>query len=114
MKRNFTYYFGNALIILSFVGFIYLFYPLFSIYLFPPAVDKQLPQVGTFITIPKIHAQAPIVTNVDPWNQNEYMQALQKGVAQAKGTQFYFAHSSGAPWDVARYNTIFLRIGELQ
>lgn len=114
MKNKLFYRLGNALIIVSLASLIYLFYPFIAIYLFPPALKSVLPASGSFITIPRIHAQAPIVTNVDPWKEADYMQALKKGVAQAKGTNFYFAHSSGEPWDMARYNTIFLRIGELQ
>jgi LPXTG-site transpeptidase (sortase) family protein len=113
MKKRFSYYLGNALIIVSIASIVYLFYPFVSMYLFPPVINNQLARVGTFITIPKIHAQAPIVSNVDPWKETEYQDALKHGVAQAKGTNFYFAHSSGNPLDQAKYNTIFLRLGEL-
>ena len=114
MKRNFTYYLGNALIIVSFASLVYLFYPFISIYLFPPTLNNQVAAAGTFITIPKIHAQAPVVTNVDPWKESEYKEALKKGIAQAKDSNFFFAHSSGMPWELAKYNTIFLRLGELE
>lgn len=114
MKQNkFLYHLGNALMISSLVSFIYIFYPLLSLYIFPPQINNQVPKVGAFITIPKINAQAPIVENVDPWNESEYKKKLEKGVAQAKDTNFFFAHSSGMPWEVTRFNTIFLRLGEL-
>lgn len=111
---------GNLFIALSLFGFIILLYPIVAMYLFPPVVKNEIVQKGVSITIPKIHAQAPIIENVDPWNEAEYQKALTKGVAHAKntslpgtnGTVFLFAHSSGPLW-VNRYNTIFYRLGEL-
>ena len=121
-RNNFLYRLGNALIVLSLFGFAYTFYPLISAYLTPPVVQPILPVEGTFLTIPKIQAQAPIAENIDPWNESAYQDVLKKGVAHAKGTAipgqkgtiFIFAHSSGEPWELTRYNTIFLRLGELQ
>src|SRR5258708_36774084 len=97
--------------------FVYILYPLVGVYLFPPTI-KDLPRQGMFITIPKVHAQAPIIANVDPWNESVYRFALEKGVAQAKGTAlpgqkgmvFLFAHSSGPPWKQTHYNTVFVRL----
>jgi LPXTG-site transpeptidase (sortase) family protein len=114
MKNKIFYHLGNFLILASFVGFTYILYPLLSIYVFPPGLSSALPKEGIFITIPKIHAQASIVENVDPLNESEYKEALKKGVAQARGTNFFFAHSSGMPWEMTHMNTIFLRLGELQ
>lgn len=121
MNRVF-YHLGNLLIILSLLGFSYILFPIARIYLFPPSIQPVSTQKGIFLTIPKIHAQAPIIENVNPWNEYEYLGALRKGIAHAKGTAlpgekgtvFLFAHSSGAPWDIAWYNTIFLRLGELE
>ncbi len=121
MNRLF-YHLGNLLIILSLLGFSFVFYPIARIYFFPPTIQPIPTQKGIFLTIPKIHAQAPIIENVNPWNESQYQQALKKGIAHAKGTAlpdekgtiFLFAHSSGAPWEIAWYNTIFLRLGELQ
>lgn len=122
-KRNKIYYhLGNLLIILSLLGFSYILYPIARIYFFPPTLKPIQIQKGTFLTIPKIHAQAPIIENVNPLDEKEYLQTLKKGIAHAKGTAlpgkkgtiFLFAHSSGAPWDIAWYNTIFLRLNELQ
>jgi len=123
-KHSLSYYIGNFFIVSSLVGFLFLFYPVIGIYLFPPHIKSQkavAQQKGTFLTIPKISAQAPVIENVDPNNEAVYMQALKKGVAQAKGTAlpghpgtvFLFAHSSGAPWDMTRMNTVFLKLGEL-
>ena len=82
-----------------------IFYPLLSTYFFPPQVKPQTELKGDYITIPKIKAQAPLILNVDPWNENIYKESLKKGVAHAKGTplpgesgrSFIFAHSSGNP-----------------
>ncbi len=118
------YYFSNFLIIVSIVGLLYTFYPIIKIYIFPPLTQPVKPAIseGTTIAIPKIHAYAPIVEKVDPWNEKIYNEALKKGVAHAKGsalpgtrgTIYLFAHSSGSPWEISRYNTIFFRLGELQ
>ena len=121
-KYRLFYHLGNILILLSLFGFVYTFFPILQIYLFPPAIKTVLPAKGMFITIPKIHAQAPVTENVNPWNEAVYKEVLKKSVAQAKGTSlpgqngtiFLFAHSSGAPWELTRFNTIFLRLGELQ
>jgi len=67
------------------------------------------------IVIPKINANANIVPNVDPGNEAEFTDALQFGVAHAKGTVFpgqtgniyLFAHSTDSFWNVGRYNAIF-------
>ena len=85
-------------------------------------MTEFLPAKGMFITIPKIHAQAQVTENVDPFNEKEYNEVLKKNIAHAKGTAlpgeegtiFLFAHSSGTPWEITRFNTIFLRLGELQ
>jgi sortase A len=113
---------GNLLLLISLFGFLYIFWPIVQIYLFPPTIQQKLPEIGTYITIPKIHAQSPIILNVDPRNQSIYDEALQHGVAQAKGTSlpgqsgtiYLFAHSSGPLWDETHFNTIFLRLGELK
>ncbi len=111
---------GTVLIIVSLSLIVITLYPLFTIYFFPPEL-LPVDHVGNFITIPKIHAEAPIILNVDPWNEKEYKDALHHGVAQAKGTKlpgkegmmYLFAHSTGMPWEQTHYNTIFLRLSEL-
>lgn len=109
--------------LLSFAGFIFTFYPYFATYFSPPPIIQNVnAEEGMFITIPKIKAQAKVITQVDPWNQAVYNEALKHGVAHAKGTSlpgekgtsFLFAHSSSTPWNLTRLNTIFLRLGELQ
>ena len=121
-RNKLFYHLGNALMVVSVLVFLFIFYPILWVYLFPPQINDSLPTKGTFITIPKIHAQSPVTENVDPWNESLYREALKKSVAHAKGTSlpgqegtvFLFAHSSGLPWELTRFNTIFLRLGELQ
>ncbi|HEX7042415.1 MAG TPA: class E sortase [Patescibacteria group bacterium] len=73
------------------------------------------------IVIPKIGASARVIVNVDPNNETEYLAALKKGIAHArgsvfpgmKGTSFYFAHSTDNFWDVGRYNAVFYLLKDL-
>jgi sortase A len=85
--------------------------------------EKPLTPVNTdfSIIIPKIDAVAPIVDNVDPQNQTEYLKALKMGVAHAKGTAYpggagnvyLFAHSTDAFYNVGKYNAVFYLLGKL-
>lgn len=101
---------------------LYIYYPLLFVYVAPPAI-KATPTKGVFIEIPKIQAQAPIIENVNPWDEREYQDKLQKGVAQAmgsspvgssSGTIYLFAHSSDVPWRMTRLNTAFFKLDQLQ
>jgi sortase A len=120
--KSLSYYLGNVLLVASLAVFFYIFWPIVQIYLFPPQINPHLSEYGMFVTIPKIHAQSPVIPNVDPNNQTIYDEALKHGVAQAKGTSlpgesgtvYLFAHSSGLPWELTHFNTIFLRLGELE
>jgi sortase A len=79
------------------------------------------PNTDFSIIIPKIDAVAPIVDNVDPQNQTEYLKALREGVAHAKGTAYpggagnvyLFAHSTDAFYNVGKYNAVFYLLGKL-
>lgn len=122
LYSRFLSYLGSLLITVSVLIFLVIFFPFAKIYFFPSVV-KPVSLLHTYtITIPKIHAQSPIIVGVDPWNETEYKKALQHGVAQAKGTAlpgesgtvYLFAHSSGNPWEELYFNTIFLRLGELE
>lgn len=121
-SKSLSYYIGTILIILSFIGFTITFYPVISIYLFPPPPQTIIKDNYFAIWIPKIKAAGKVIENVNPWDQIEYTRALKKGIAHAKGTAlpnqkgstFLFAHSTGLPWEITHYNTIFLRLGELR
>ncbi len=110
---------GNLLIFFSLVLIYIIYSPIIKLYL--PKTQAQEVNTQYSISIPKINAFAPIVENVDPWNETEYKAALEKGIAEAKGfsspgeagTIFLFAHSSDSPWRITKYNTVFFRLGEL-
>ncbi len=73
------------------------------------------------VMIPKIGANAEVIPNVDPSSETEYLAALKKGVAHAKGsvfpgmqgTTYLFAHSTDSFLDVSRYNAIFFLLKDL-
>lgn len=72
--------------------------------------------------IPKIQANAKVVKNVDPYNENEYTNALISGVAHAKGSAlpnedgnvFLFAHSAVNFYERRKYNVYFYLLNELK
>lgn len=78
------------------------------------------------IVIEKINVNAPVVLEVDSSNYNAYMEALKRGAAHAAGTAFpgsrgmennnvfIFAHSTLNPWEVAKYNAIFILLNKLE
>ncbi len=74
------------------------------------------------IVIERINANAKVIADVDPANQAQYVDALSKGVAEAKGSTkpgepgnlFLFSHSTDAPWNIVRYNAIFYLLREVQ
>jgi len=80
------------------------------------------PNTDFSIVIPKIAAVAPIVDNVDSQDPKNYLPALYRGVAHAKGTAYpgqigntyLFAHSTDAFYNVGRYNAVFYLIGKLE
>lgn len=122
IKKPLTYYIGNLLILISIFILIFIYYPIISLYISPPQTRVALEESGFSISIPKINAKAPIISNVDPWDKDAYRESLKKGIAHAKGTAlpgergrvFLFAHSSDYPWNLTRYNTIFFRLNELK
>ena len=83
------------------------------------------PDAGFSIVIPKIQARSKIIANVDPGKRTEYVAALKQGVAHAAGTGLpgvksdinrtivLFAHSTDAPWNMARYNAVFYLLNKL-
>lgn len=120
--KSLSFHLGNLFIVISLLLFFIIFYPVIAAYIFPPQIKSEEALIGNYITVPKIHAQAPLYFNVDPFNEGLYRSVLKHGVAQAKGTAlpgqkgtvFVFAHSSGNPLEETNYNTIFLRLGELK
>lgn len=113
---------GHFLMLFSTLALVTIYYPLINLYLNPPKLNANLPLEGYFLTIPKIQAQGPIIEKVDPFNETEYKKALEKGIAQSinskmpgeNGTVYLFAHSSDSFWRITSYNTIFLKLDDLQ
>ena len=74
------------------------------------------------IVIPKIAANARVLSNVDVTNENEYLEKLKLGVAHAAGTHlpgqnghiFLFAHSTDYVWNVGTYNAVFYLLYKLE
>jgi len=74
------------------------------------------------IVIEKINANAKIVEGVDAGNEGEYLAALSKGVAHAKGTvlpgergnMYLFSHSVNAPWNIVRFNAVFYLLKDME
>jgi len=74
------------------------------------------------IVIPKINAASNIIANVDASESQAYLDALQKGVAHAKGTYFpgqgrniyLFSHSTDVEYNVERYNAVFYLLRKLE
>lgn len=135
---------GDVMIVISLIGLFLTFGPTLSLegnyqvrkalkqdyvvndYASPgnPTTSNELvpPNLDFSIIIPTIGAVAPVYTNVDPFNEKEFLAALRHGVAQAKGSvlpgqlgnTYIFAHSTDAFYNVGRYNAIFYLIGKLQ
>lgn len=74
------------------------------------------------VYIPKIYAISRVIPNVNPYDRSEYLPALKKGVAHARGlavpgqtgTTYLFAHSVGSRADYARYNAVFYLLHKLE
>lgn len=84
------------------------------------------PDAWFSIVIPKIQARSKVIANVDAGNKRAYLAALKQGVAHAAGTGLpgveaavnrtivLFAHSTDAPWNMARYNAVFYLLNKLE
>jgi len=133
---------GNCLLILALIGFVFTYGPLLKaelgyrlrknigqrgyfgdlLKINPPTPVIVAPDPNFSLVIPKINARAKILANVDASKPAEYLLALKKGVAHARGTVFpgmkgtiyLFAHSAAAPWQVVRYNAVFYLLRELE
>ena len=120
-QRSIRYWVGNALILIALGVGIFTYYPLITLFFAQPVNADNIGN-GYYLLIPKINAEAPIIQNVDPLNKTDYSQALEKGIAEARGsvplgrpgTIYLFSHSSEPPWVMTRENTPFLRLVELQ
>lgn len=89
----------------------------------PEPTPTPVPEINSAedifsISVPELNIHSTITPNVDPGNEKEYTAALKKGIAHAAGTAlpeqydftktvYLFAHSTDAPWNIARYNAQF-------
>lgn len=90
----------------------------------PKLIKKQDIKIDKnfWIEVPKINASAPVIANVDAFNESDYQQALTKGVAQASGTStpdqsgntFIFAHSAQNWLNANKYNAVFYLLYKLE
>jgi len=70
------------------------------------------------ISIPAIGASSRVIPGVDPYNEEEYFNALKVGIAHAAGTGlpgegkriYLFAHSTNSPVNFSEYNAIFYQL----
>ena len=73
------------------------------------------------VVIPKIAANSPVIANVDPTDEKDYLKDLKTGVAHTRGTAFpgegghifLFAHSTDYFWNVGTYNAVFYLLYKL-
>lgn len=120
---------GNLLILVAVTILIFTFWPVAKEEVkydlsqtFHISPTLTIPNKDFSIIIPKIGAAAPIIDNVDSQIPANYLPALKKGVAHAKGTAYpgevgntyLFAHSTDSFLNVNRYNAVFYLIGKLQ
>lgn len=92
----------------------------------PPPILVTPASTDFGIVIEKIDVNSPVVPNVDSSNYSEYIKALAKGVAHAKGTAvpgtkdqknnnvFLFAHSAINPIQAKKYNSVFYLLRKLE
>lgn len=74
------------------------------------------------IVIEKIGVNAPIVPDVNVADRSEYLEALKRGVAQAKGSSrpgevgntYLFAHSALDFWNFGPYALVFTLLSKLE
>ena len=92
--------------------------------LFKNKKPKLLVPADTEFSIvrPKRQANSRVLANIDPVDENVYLDALNKGVAHAAGTAlpgeqghiFLFAHSTDYFWNIQSYNAVFYLLYKLQ
>ncbi|MEA2020335.1 MAG: sortase [Patescibacteria group bacterium] len=96
--------------------------------LFAPLANSPTPLKVTPISsefavvIEKIGVNAPVIKNVPAGSKDQYMAAMRRGVAHAKGTAlpgeagntYLFAHSSLNFWELGKYATVFNLLRKLE
>lgn len=86
-------------------------------------IEILVPKDANFsIVVPKIAANANVISNVDSSDDKAYLEALKHGVAHAAGSSFpgqgghifLFAHSTDYFWNVGTYNAVFYLLTKLE
>jgi LPXTG-site transpeptidase (sortase) family protein len=139
--KRYIFYFGDIVVILAVIGFVYLYWPLgramytykfhsktkeTELTTFNSQTQPQEPVISEFnIQIPKIVAASKVITDISPFNSKEYLPVLSDDViAQARGSGlpgdgngksiYLFAHSTRQGINMVRKNSVFYLLGELQ
>jgi len=136
MKKNvgkspWLLYTAGLFIVTGFLVLIFVFMPIVKIEA-EYAINKTAPKLikkqeikvdkNFWLEVPKIDASAPVIANIDAFNENAYQQALSKGVAQAAdtstpdkaGNTFIFAHSAQNWLNANRFNAVFYLLYKLE
>ena len=147
-KAGYLKYLGILLLLTGFIVLIWTFYPIISAYSKYKTTEPDVENIKVEVTneteeitediekdteivfvdknfglyIPKIGANAKVIRNVDPYDEDEYTNALYSGVAHAKvsstpnrsGNVFLFAHSAVNFYERRKYNVYFYLLGELK
>lgn len=135
--KKIIFYTGTLIVAISILYLGYLYEPLFKsltkykLSRFTPRVDlentENLVQISDndfYVLIPKISAKSNIISNVSPYNKEEYLAVLAKDeVAHSKtssvpglgtnNTTYIFAHSTQQNLNMVRKNSVFYLLGEL-
>lgn len=85
-------------------------------------IEVDLASLDFSIEIPAIEVNEKVTSNVNPNITAEYEEALEEGVAHAKGSAFpgqekliyIFGHSTDGLWNVEAYNAVFYKIKDLE
>lgn len=137
--KKYVFYVGNLVFLMAIAYLAYLYWPLFGSlikYNVRSEMTKQeqiaeekkieatpAPPEEFLINIPKIGAEARVVTGVSPFNKKEYLPILEKDeVAQARDTGmpgqsekaiYLFAHSTTQGLKMVRKNSVFYLLGQM-
>lgn len=147
LKVGYLKYLGILLLLIGFVVILLTYMPVIKAYIGYYFAPKQVEEIKVEIStkeeitteikkdtevvfvdknfglyIPKIKANAKVIRDVDPYDKEEYTNALIYGVAHAKGTAlpngegnvFLFAHSAVNFYERRKYNVYFYLLNELE
>lgn len=123
---------GSFFLCLSLVGFSFLLSPTIILKFRPPrsipTASAQKPSVPYqettqefVLRIPRLEIEAKVEPSVDIANPQTYQEALELGVAHAKGTAlpdepgsvYIFGHSTDFPWNIKEYHAFFYRLKDV-